>query len=611
MPTFTPTALPPTATFTATRVPNTPTLATRCDWVAFLSDVNYPDGANVASSAAFTKTWRLQNRGTCTWTSAYSLVFSSGAQMGGPVAQALLGNVAPGQMVDISVNLTAPATLGHYRGYWMLQNASGVRFGSGPDANAAFYVDINVAGLVATTTTITSDTPDPSTPGQAVAVKVTVVGGTTVPTGTVAITGANTNCTITLASGSGTCNAIFTAAGAKTLTATYSGDASHAPSVGTTSHTVNPGTTTTTITADTPDPSVPGQAVPVNVTVTGAGVAPGGTVAITGADTNCTITLANGSGSCNAIFGTSGAKTLTATYGGDANYTGSLDTEAHTVGQGATTTTITAHTPDPSVPGQAVTVIVTVSGAGAAPTGTVAITGADSNCTITLAGGSGSCSTVIFNREGAKTLTATYSGDASYLTSAGTASHAVRNQTTTTITAHAPDPSTPGMAVAISVTVSSGGTTPGGTVAITGADSNCSITLVGGSGTCNITFNTAGAKTITAAYGGDALNLGSAASVGHTVGQGLTRVTITSDSPDPSTAGQSVVVTVIVAGAGATPTGTVAITGADINCTITLSGGAGSCSVTFNFVGTPTLTATYSGDANYLPSTANEMHTVN
>ncbi len=603
LPTLAPPALP-------TPVPQAPPPpVTRCDWVGFVGDVSVPDGSSFAPSTAFTKTWRLKNIGTCTWTTAYSLVFSSGAQMGGPLAQNLLGNVAPGQMVDISVNLTAPLTYGRYRGYWLLQNPSGVRFGYGAQAKTAFWVDINVVGPNPTTTTITADTPDPSTPGQAVAVSVTVSGAGATPTGTVAITGADTNCTITLASGSGNCNAVFNTAGAKTITATYSGDANYASSVGTTSHTVSQGTTTTTITADAPDPSVPGQTVAVSVTVSGAGATPTGTVAITGADTNCTITLSSGSGSCNATFNTTGAKTLTATYSGDGNYTGSAGTAGHTVSQGTTTTSITADTPDPSVPFQTVAVSVTVSGAGTPPTGTVAITGADTNCTITLSGGSGSCNAV-FNTEGAKTLTGTYSGDANYTGSAGSASHTVKNATTTTITIP-PGPSTPGQTVAVSVTVSGGGTTPTGTVAITGADANCTVTLVAGSGSCNVVFNTAGAKTLTATYNGDSLNLGSMDTEGHTVSQGTSTTVITTDTPDSSTAGQSVLVSVTVSGSGVTPTGTVVISGADVNCSITLSGGSGSCSVVFNTIGAKTITANYGGDGNYLGSQDTEAHTVN
>lgn len=118
----------------------------RCDAAAFVSDVSYPDGSNVNLGSAFTKTWRIQNVGTCTWTTAYSLVFVSGERFGAPAAISLPGNVAPGQTIDLSVNLTAPNSSGRYRGDWKLRNASGVVFGVGSSASSNFYVDVSVTG---------------------------------------------------------------------------------------------------------------------------------------------------------------------------------------------------------------------------------------------------------------------------------------------------------------------------------------------------------------------------------------------------------------------------------------------------------------------------------
>ncbi|MFH1524331.1 MAG: Ig-like domain repeat protein [Chloroflexota bacterium] len=595
-----------------------PPATTTCNIGAFVADVTIPDGTSMAPGTSFTKTWRIKNVGTCTWTTDYALVFVFGNGFAADLDTNLTSSVAPGTTADFSVNMVAPSTAGHYRSYWRFRNAAGAQFGVG-SGMVTFFADIYVAatGTTSTTTVINTDTPDPSAPGQSVNVRATVSGSGAIPTGTVAITGADTNCTITLTDGDGGCNVVFNTAGAKTLTATYSGNASYSSSVGIASHTVSTGTaaSTTTITADTPDPSTPGETVAVTVTVSGAGATPTGTVAITGADANCTITLSSGSGSCNATFDTVGAKTLTATYSGDVNYATSTDTESHTVSQGTSTTTITADASDPSVPFQTVSVSVAVSGAGVTPTGTVAITGADTNCTITLSGGSGSCSTVVFNTEGAKTLTATYSGDTNYAVSSDTESHAVKNSTVTTITADTLDPSAIDAAVAVTVTVTGSGTTPTGTVDITGADTNCTIALVAGSGSCNtVVFDTAGAKTLTATYSGDSLNLGSSDTETHTVSQGTTTTTIVSDAPDPSVAGETIVVSVTVAGSGAvTPIGTVDITGADINCTVTLVAGSGSCNATFTTaVGSPrTLTATYSGDGNYTTSSDTESHTVN
>ncbi len=128
---------------TSTPLP-TATAVRYCDWVSFVKDVTIPDGTVLKPGDIFTKTWRLQNRGTCTWTSDYYLVFTSGDPMGGTTAVRLPGNVAPGQYVDVSVPLTAPDSLGRQVSYWMLRNPSGALFGYGDKANQAFYVDIKV-----------------------------------------------------------------------------------------------------------------------------------------------------------------------------------------------------------------------------------------------------------------------------------------------------------------------------------------------------------------------------------------------------------------------------------------------------------------------------------
>jgi hypothetical protein len=131
---------------------NTPSPAPviRCDAAAFVKDVSISDGTALGRGASFTKIWRVQNVGTCSWTPAYSLVFVSGDQMSGSNNIALLGNVNPGQSVDLTVNMITPNKNGHYRGFWKLRNAAGVLFGIGADAQGAFWVDINVTGPVYT-----------------------------------------------------------------------------------------------------------------------------------------------------------------------------------------------------------------------------------------------------------------------------------------------------------------------------------------------------------------------------------------------------------------------------------------------------------------------------
>ena len=195
----------------------------------------------------------------------------------------------------------------------------------------------------ATTTTITADTPDPSVTGETVAVTVTVTGGAT-PTGTVDITGADVNCSITLVAGTGSCNVTFTSVGAKTLTATYNGDATHTTSSDTEPHTVNQASTTTTITSDLPDPSAAGQSVTVNysVAVTGPGAGtPTGNVTVSDGVDSCIGTVA--AGTCNITLTTQGARTLTAAYAGDTDFAGSTSAgESHYVNGAPTDISLSA-----------------------------------------------------------------------------------------------------------------------------------------------------------------------------------------------------------------------------------------------------------------------------
>lgn len=118
----------------------------RCDAASFVTDVTYTDGSIVGRNSTFTKIWRLKNVGTCTWTTAYAIVFMSGERFGAPAAVSIPTNVGPGQTVDLAINLVAPGVDGRYRGNWKLRNASGVMFGLGSSADSNFYVDVNVSG---------------------------------------------------------------------------------------------------------------------------------------------------------------------------------------------------------------------------------------------------------------------------------------------------------------------------------------------------------------------------------------------------------------------------------------------------------------------------------
>jgi hypothetical protein len=131
----------PSPTFTSTVTP-TPI---PCNWAQFISDVTIPDDWETGPLDHFTKTWRLKNIGSCTWTSGYTLVFDHGDQMGAPASQQLTpGTVAPGGTIDVSVDLLSPAAAGTYQGFFKLRASDSSIFGIGTGADGAFWVKIKV-----------------------------------------------------------------------------------------------------------------------------------------------------------------------------------------------------------------------------------------------------------------------------------------------------------------------------------------------------------------------------------------------------------------------------------------------------------------------------------
>ncbi len=114
-----------------------------CNLASFVSDITVDDGDDFSPGAVFTKTWRLKNSGSCTWTSSYELIFFDGFSMGGPASQQLTAiDINPGDEINISVEFTAPVAEGTYKGTWKLRSSDGIVFSLSNDN--AFWVEIDV-----------------------------------------------------------------------------------------------------------------------------------------------------------------------------------------------------------------------------------------------------------------------------------------------------------------------------------------------------------------------------------------------------------------------------------------------------------------------------------
>jgi Ig-like domain from next to BRCA1 gene len=109
-----------------------------------IKHLNILDNTAVDPGQTFAKLWRLQNTGTCVWTTDYSLAFYSGEQMGGQPSIPLPTVVQPGEMVDLRVDLVAPVNHASFTGNWVLQDASGNIFGVGDSGNQSISISIQV-----------------------------------------------------------------------------------------------------------------------------------------------------------------------------------------------------------------------------------------------------------------------------------------------------------------------------------------------------------------------------------------------------------------------------------------------------------------------------------
>ncbi len=132
-----------------TQTPEPTATGALLDLATFIADVNYPDNSTVAPGDSFEKQWRIQNNGTTTWTSSYSLVCIDSGKLTCPESTSIPREVKSGETVDLAVKLTVPTQPGTYKAYFRLRNASGQFFKL--DKTGDLWVQI-VVGQPATVT---------------------------------------------------------------------------------------------------------------------------------------------------------------------------------------------------------------------------------------------------------------------------------------------------------------------------------------------------------------------------------------------------------------------------------------------------------------------------
>jgi S-adenosylmethionine/arginine decarboxylase-like enzyme len=496
----------------------------------------------------------------------------------------------------------------------------------------------------ATSSVVVASAVNPSAFGQGVTFTATVIG-TGTPTGVVTFSDGVTSIGQgTLSTAGGATTTSFSTSsltvGGHTITASYGGDGNFLGSTRTLTQTINQDVTTTSVTSSA-NQSVSGQTVNFTATVRvqspGAGT-PTGTVQflIDSSSVGSPVSVSTSGGVTTANFSLAslavGSHTVTASYSGDTNCTGSTGTLTQVVNQDATVTAV-ASSASPLVFGQTATftATVTVSSPGstavASPTGVVTF----SDGAIRIGQGtlstSGGTTTANFSTSsltvGSHTITASYVGDRNFLASTGILNPTVNQGATTTGLTSSANPSAAGQTITFTAVVAVNGpgstavASPTGTVNFLDNGNSIgqgTLSSAGGATTASFSISsvTVGIHSIAASYVGDGNFQASTGMLTQTVQQGATTTDVSS-SAISSVSGQTVTFTASVRvqspGVG-TPTGTVQfqIDGSNAGSPVSLSTSGGlttaSLSTATLTVGTHTVTATYSGDGSFASSIA-------
>lgn len=495
-----------------------------------------------------------------------------------------------------------------------------------------------IAGNVTTSTDLVSST-NRSTFEEIVTFTASVAsssGGT--PTGSVTFKdGTTAIATVALPTGTtwvtlncGASQACATlATGTHSITAAYSGDANFAGSTSSAvSQSVEKATTTTVLATSNPSIGFGGV-----LTLT-ASVSANTTAVPTGAVTFMEGTTVLGSGNLSSGWTTlnistlpAGTHSITAIYAGDGNFSGSSSPPlTQTVTTGVVTTTTVAGSENPASYGSIVTYTASVStSSGGTPTGnitfkdgtailaTVPLSSGASWATLNCGPGQG-CATF---GPGSHTITAAYSGDSNFSPSISAALAQMVNKamTTTVVTSSSASTGFGGTVTFTASTASAGGTPTGTVTFFDGSVTLGSASLSTGWTTISISTLSLGAHAITASYAGDPNFAGSTSAVyTQTVTGNVSTTTAITSSAASAAYGDFLTFTAsITTASGGTPSGNIVFKdGAATLSTVPLRSGASwavlNCgpgqACTSLSPGSHSITAAYSGDTDFVPSTS-------
>jgi hypothetical protein len=407
----------------------------------------------------------------------------------------------------------------------------------------------------------------------------------------------------TISSGAATVTTSALAVGTHPIKATYGGDSSHTPGTSPVLVQTVVKITSTTVVTSSLSPSTVGQAVTLTATVT-----PGtstGTVQFSDGAPPISAGIPLSSGKVTIITSSLavGTHTITATYSGDPNTSGSSSPIFSQVVNQVKSTLSLAPSVNPSLVTQAVTFNATVTPSTATGTvqffdGATAISGP-----VKLTGGVALLNTSALTI-GQHTIKASYSGDTSDMAASSSVVQTVNPIPSSVAVTPSVNPSVVTQPVIFTAHITPSSAT-GSVQFADGSNPLASATAVN-SGTASVTTSTltVGQHVITAAYSGDANALKStSAPITQNVNKQNSSVTVT-PSVDPSNVTQPVTFTATVSPSTATGTVQFLDGGVLFGSAVPVTGGMATLTTFTLTVGAHMISAAYSGDTNTVNSTS-------
>jgi sugar lactone lactonase YvrE len=496
---------------------------------------------------------------------------------------------------------------------------------SGDNLNAASSPNHPLTQIIEQATilnVVSSANPDTEFTPITFTARLTVQGGTTVPTGSITFMDGLTPLGSPAAlNGSGVASFAVPplAVGAHNIIASYAGDGISFSSQFSFTQTITLAPTSTALSSSA---TMVQFSTPVTFTATVTGVpadTPTGSVQFKDGSTVLATVPVNALGVATYVNTTllAGPHAIIAVYQGDSNYAGSSTAQviSVTIQQTPTNTMLTTSATN-AIATRPVTLTATVTTAGGStiPTGNVDfISGSILLGTASLNNKGVASVTTASLAVGTDNITAVYIGDPNDTgsTSAPLAITIVQAPTTTTVSS-SQNPLQTLTPVVISATVANGGTQNAtGVVTFTEDSATVSTGTLNANGVATVSLPslTVGSHTFVASYAGDALNLPSISAPFTQVVQLRPTTDVLTTSESSLTGGQQLTLISVIhptGGAGSVaPTGT--ITFMDGSTTLATSGvdGTGVATVTVLLSGSSAnLSSTYSGDANYASSSS-------